>query len=416
MKKYVILGASAAGVNAIGAIRSLDNTGLITLVSEDDAIYSRCILHHFLSGARDEKALQFIDDDFIPKHKVNWKKGVRAVSLDPSARQVTLSDGSAEPYDKLLVATGAQTAFPPIPGMQGENAVRAAGIYGLRTLDDARKIKAAAKNATSIVILGGGLIGIDAASGLLHRGKPITLIEGQHNMLPLQLDKTAAQGYEQMFSNHGGKQYYHVMVKEITKDANGAVSGVTLSAGTRIECDMIVCATGVKANVNVLDNSGIIVDAKGLVFNGRGETNDSAVYGAGDVGGKNPIWPLAVKEGIIAGANMAGASMEHTDFFGSKSAMSFWGIKTLSMGIHTPPDTTYTIEIEQRDGAYKKIVHKNGKIYGALIQGDLSYAGILTQLIAQKIDVSRVKKSLFSIDYSDFFALKQNFEFTYEEV
>ncbi|MDR2484604.1 MAG: FAD-dependent oxidoreductase [Treponema sp.] len=416
MKKYVILGASAAGVNAIGAIRSLDNKGLITLVSEDDAIYSRCILHHFLSGARDEKGLQFIDDDFIVKHKVNWKKGVCAVSLDPAARKVTLSDGSAEPYDKLLVATGARTAFPPIPGIQGENAARSAGIYGLRTLDDARNIKAAAKNAASIVILGGGLIGIDAASGLLDRGKPITLIEGQNNMLPLQLDKTAAQGYEQMFSKHGGKQYYHVTVKEIAKDANGAVSGVTLSDGTHIGCDMIVCATGVKANADVLENSGILVDAKGLVFNRRGETNDSAVYGAGDVGGKSPIWPLAVKEGIIAGANMAGASMEHADFFGSKSAMSFWGIKTLSMGIHTPPDTSYTIEIEQRDGNYKKIVHKNGRIYGALIQGDLSYAGILTQLIAQKIDVSRVRKSLFSIDYSDFFTLKQNLEFTYEEV
>jgi NAD(P)H-nitrite reductase large subunit len=94
--------------------------------------------------------------------------------------------------------------------------------------------------------------------------------------------------------------------------------------------------------------------------------------------------------------------------------MSFWGIKTLSMGTHTTSDPNYITETEKDDHGYKKIVHKDGTIYGAIIQGDLSYAGVLTQLIAEKIDVSRVKKPLFRIDYSDFFSLKNNFEFTYE--
>jgi NAD(P)H-nitrite reductase large subunit len=120
-----------------------------------------------------------------------------------------------------------------------------------------------------------------------------------------------------------------------------------------------------------------------------------------------------VKEGVVAGTNMAGGNERLDSFFASKSAIVFWGIRTLSIGTHTPAEPGYVTEIEKDKGSYKKIVHRDGKIYGAIIQGDLSYAGVLTRLIAEKIDVSRVKKPLFNIDYSDFFTLKENFEFTY---
>jgi NAD(P)H-nitrite reductase large subunit len=175
----------------------------------------------------------------------------------------------------------------------------------------------------------------------------------------------------------------------------------------------------VRANTAFLGGSGIALDPKGLVFNTRGQTNDPDVFGAGDVSGKSPIWPVAVKQGLVAGTNMSGGDMELTDFFASKTTMNFWGVKTLSLGIHTSPDESYTTEIEGGDAGYKgykKIIHKDGKIYGAIIQGDLSYSGILTQLISACIDVSRVRKPLFQIDYSDFFNMKDNFEFSYMEV
>lgn len=411
--KYVILGASAAGVNAIGAIRALDGAGEIVLISEDDAVYSRCILHHFIGGERDEKALGFIDDDFFSRNNVNWKRGVSALSVDSAKKKIPLSDGTSENYDKLLIATGASTAFPPIPGMRGSDGTLASGVYGLRTLPDARAIKAAAQKAQTVAVIGAGLIGIDAASGLLKLRKRVTIIEGKGNMLPLQLDAEAAAAYQDQFARQGGAQYYNAMVQEITHGADGAVDGVKLAGGARVPCDMFICAAGVKANFAFLEGSCIQTDGRGLAYNERGETNAPDVYGAGDVSGKSPIWPLAVKEGIIAGTNMAGGSAERESFFASKSAMSFWGVKTLSLGVHTAPDETYSTEITRGDGSYKKIIHKDGKIYGALIQGDLSYAGVLTQLIAEKIDVSRVKKPLFKIDYSDFFALKDNFEFMY---
>ena len=102
-----------------------------------------------------------------------------------------------------------------------------------------------------------------------------------------------------------------------------------------------------------------------------------------------------------------------TDFFGSKNTMNFVGVPTMSLGDTEPKDETYKVDVKIDGDNYKKIIHKDGRIYGAIIQGDLSYAGVLTQLIKENIDISRVTKSIFDIDYADFFNMKENFEFIY---
>ena len=112
---------------------------------------------------------------------------------------------------------------------------------------------------------------------------------------------------------------------------------------------------------------------------------------------------------------MAGVTRKMTDFFASKSTMNFMGIPSMSLGNVNPEDDTYTVEVKDTGSTYKKIVHKNGKIIGAVLQGDLAYAGILQQLIARRIDVTKVKKPIFDIDYSDFFHTRDNFEFYYED-
>ena len=163
-----------------------------------------------------------------------------------------------------------------------------------------------------------------------------------------------------------------------------------------------------------MENSNVECDRFGLIIDAKGKTNVENIYGAGDVTGRNPIWPTAVKEGIIAAHNMLGKEMIMTDFFGSKNTMNFVGIATMSLGMVEPADETYIVETKVEGDNYKKIIHKDGKIYGAIIQGDLSYAGVLTQLIKENIDVSKVTKSLFDIDYADFFNIEKNFEFSYK--
>lgn len=409
--KYVVLGASAAGISGARQLRTLDKDAEITLVSKDDKIYSRCILHHYMEGIRDVKKLEFVEDNFIEKNNINWIKGIAVTGVDIDKKCVNLENGEYIQYDKLLIATGAHTFFPPIPHLK-----TAKNSIGFRNFDDCEKIMEITKNSKNVVVMGAGLVGIDVISGLLHTDCNISLVEMQDRMLSIQLDKKAASVYEKAYAEKGVKQYYEKGVKELIVDENENITEVILTSGETIPCDLLICAAGVRANVEFLQDSGVECDKFGLVIDAFGKTNINEIYGAGDVTGRNPIWPTAVKEGIIAANNMCGVQSEMTDFFASKSTMNFLSIPTMSLGINTPPDDTYEVEIENDDnGNYKKIIHKDGKIYGAIIQGDLSYSGVLTQLIRRKIDISKIEKPLFKIDYSDFFHEKSNFEFYYEE-
>jgi NAD(P)H-nitrite reductase large subunit len=183
----------------------------------------------------------------------------------------------------------------------------------------------------------------------------------------------------------------------------------------RLPCDFLVVTAGVRPNVEFLEGSGIQVGKQGLLYDASGKTSDDRVYGAGDVSGASPIWPAAVKEGIVAAANMAGEKRRMEDFFASKATMNFLGIPTMSLGEVNPEEGSCQVEIREEKNAYKKIVHQNGRITGAVLQGDLAYSGILQQLIARRIDITKVKKPVFDIDYSDFFHMKENFEYTYED-
>ncbi len=408
---YVVVGASAAGINGAKYLREMNPDANITLISKDEYIYSRCILHHYLEGIRDIKALEFVEDGFIQNHNINWIKGVLVEGINPKQKELTLSDGSIVSYDKVLLATGASTFFPPV-----KNLNEAKNVFGLRNLDDAIEIKEKAQQATNIVVMGAGLVGIDALTGLLHYGKKLTLVEFKGHMLSIQLDKRAAKTYQDAFENEGVTQYYDTAVQEIILDEKGAVKELALSNGLVIDCDFLIVATGVRANVGFLADSGIECDRFGLIFDEYGRTSDESVYGAGDISGRNPIWPAAVKEAIIAATNMCGKKRELTDFFASKSTMNFLHIPTMSLGTPEALDDTYQIEIEDDGrGNYKKIIHKDGIIYGAIIQGDLSYSGVLTQLIKEKININKVEKSIFNIDYSDFFHLTDNCQFTYTD-
>ncbi|MGL5244830.1 MAG: NAD(P)/FAD-dependent oxidoreductase [Sarcina sp.] len=406
--RYIVIGASAAGISGAKTLRELDKDAEIILISKDEYVYSRCILHHYISGHRDIEALEFTEIDFFNKRDIKWIKGVEVLSLNAKDKVLQLSNGDSLSYDKVLIASGASAFIPPI-----ENLREANNVVGLRNLDDAITIAKVGKKINNAVVLGAGLVGIDAISGLLDYNINVSLVEMGNRILPLQLDEYASAKYEDEFNKRGVNLKLGVKAEKLILDEKNNPKALLLNTGEEISCELVIVATGVRSNVAFLKDSGVETDKFGLIINEKGETDTKYVYGAGDVTGRNPIWPTAVKEGIIAANNMVGNELFMEDFFGSKNTMNFVGIATLSLGLINPPDDTYEIETEVDENNYKKIIHKNGKIYGAIIQGDLSYAGVLTQLIKEKIDVSKVKKSLFDIDYSDFFNIKENLEYTY---
>ena len=405
---YVIVGASASGINAAKTLRENDKNIEIILVSKDEYVYSRCILHHFLDGRREIEALDFTPNNFFEMYNIKWIKGVEVVGIDIKEKRLKLSNNEDLGYDKVLLAAGSSSFLPPIENLRTAN-----NVIGLRNLDDAIKIKEEAKKVKNVAILGAGLVGVDALAGLLDYDVNITLIEMGDRILPLQLDNYAANVYQERLKEEGVKFKFGVKAEKVIVDDNNNPISIKLNTGEEISCELIIACTGVRSNIGFLKDSGIECDKFGLIINSKGETNVKDVYGAGDITGRNPIWPTAVKEGIIAANNMIGKEIYMNDFFGSKNTMNFCGVATMSLGLINKPDDSYKEETQVKGKDYKKIIHKDGIIYGAIVQGDLSYVGVLTQLIKENIDIRKVKKPLFDVDYSDFFNEKENLEFVY---
>lgn len=408
--RYVILGSSAAGIHGAKELRRLDKESEIVLISSDKEIYSRCILHHYLSGERNLKQLSFAENDFVKRYQIRWMKGRTCVSLDRKACQAVLENGETVGYDKLLIATGSHTYIPPVKHLK-----EAVNVCGFRNIQDIDGLKEAAKQAEHMIVMGAGLVGLDCVMGLLGIGRTATLIESAGWLLSKQLDERAAQTYQKAFLEKGITQHYGVGIEEAVLDKRGQICQVILTDGKRLPCDYMVVTAGVRPNIEFLEGSGIEVGKLGLLYDETGKTNDERVYGAGDVSGSSPIWPAAVKEGIIAAANMAGEKRHMTDFFASKATMNFLGIPTMSLGDVNPGDGDFQVMVREKRDSYKKMICRNGRITGAVLQGDLAYGGILQQLIARKINIAKVKKPVFDIDYSDFFHMDENFEYYYEQ-
>lgn len=405
---YVVVGASAAGINSAKTLREINKDIEIILISKDEYVYSRCILHHFLDGRRDIEDLDFSPGEFFKKYDIKWMKGVEVTGIDTKEKKLKLDNGEDLPYEKVVLATGASSFLPPIENLRTAN-----NVIGLRNLDDAIRIKEIAPKVKNIIILGAGLVGVDAMAGLLDYDAKVTMIEMGDRILPLQLDRYAANVYIERLKEEGVDFRFNVRAEKVIVDENNNPVAIKLNTDEEVPGELIIACTGVRSNVGFLEGSGIECDKFGLIFNPKGETNVKDVYGAGDISGRNPIWPTAVKEGLIAANNMCNKDIYMEDFFGSKNTMNFCGVATMSLGTVIKPDDTYEEAVEIKGKDYKKIIHKNGTIYGAIVQGDLSYVGVLTQLIKDKINIDRVKKPIFQIDYSDFFNEKENLEFVY---
>jgi NAD(P)H-nitrite reductase large subunit len=405
--KYLILGASASGVNSAKTIRELDPHGQITMISRDKNIYSRCMLHHIIGEKRNIEELNFVDEKFSESYKINWLKNTRVENLDTNNRKVVLDNGEILEYDKLLIATGSSSFIPPVKKLrEGKN------IYGLRNIEDAIKIREDAKKVNNVVVLGAGLVGIDAVAGLLEHNINISLVEMSDRILSMQLDRKSALRYEELFENEGVGIYTSARAEEVLLDEDNEVKGLMLSDGRCIDCEMIVVAAGVRPNIDFMKDDTVKLD-RGIVINNRCETNIKDIYAAGDVTGKSPIWPLAVKQGIVAAYNMVGIEKELEDSFSLRNSMNFLGLQTVSLGLIEAPDESYDISIEEYYNSYKKIIRRDGIIFGAIVQGDISYSGALAYLIKNKVNISHIDKEIFDIGYSDFFAQKGNGEYEY---
>lgn len=394
--KYLIIGASAAGISAAKTLRTLDKASNITVLSSDTEVHSRCMLHHFIGGHKTMEDINFSGADFFDKYDICWIKGHKAVKIAADKNEVILDDGRAVSYDKLLIASGAQYVVPPIGDLK-----TAPNVFGLRDVYDAEKISKKISGSKKCVIVGSGLVGLDAAYALTEKGIECSIVEMADRISPLQLDHTAANSYQKLFEDAGCKFYLNEKASGTKSDAHGNITSVLLGGGTELDCDFVVMAAGVRPAVDFLAESGIEVN-KAVSVDCCMRTNIPNIWAAGDVAGITGIWPNAVEQGSVAAKNMAGIETPYENRYGLKNTMNFFGLKTLSLGMALPSECEAVYVRESKFG-YERIIVKGDIVTGVIIQGDISNSGFWQELVKNKISIADTAKSIFNIKFSDFY-------------
>ncbi|HJB28875.1 MAG TPA: FAD-dependent oxidoreductase [Candidatus Blautia faecavium] len=403
--KHVIIGIGAAGMTAARTIRELAPNDEIVMLSVDEKPHSRCMLHKYLSHERDEDGLNFVPADFFEKNHIWHIPGCRVEKLDTDRKKVIYGGGIACDYDRLLIATGAESFIPPVGALR-----TAPNVFGLRHLSDAKAIDERAKDAKKIVIIGSGLVGLDAAYGLLEQKKEIVIVEMAERILPIQLDEKGAAEYQKRFEAAGcafrlGRRGADTILNE-----SGEVTHVVLDDGEKLPCDMVIVAAGVRSATAGFEDSGLIID-RGIQVDGYLETNKKGVYAAGDVTGLSGIWPNAQKQGKIAAKNMVlGNQFMYVDRFAAKNTINFFGLVSLCVGKLNPEEGDEVVLRESKD-QYERAIFSGDKLVGFLQQGDISHDGIYQYLIKNEIDLKDKKDRIFSLSFGDFYGIKEDGEY-----
>jgi nitrite reductase (NADH) large subunit len=399
MTHYVIVGNSAAGLTAIDAIRQRDKTGAITLISkEPDPAYSRVALPYILSKEKDLKQITLQEPEYFRANNVETTIGTGVAALD-AKNKITLEDGRTLSYDKLLIATGSASRVPPVQGIED------ADVCYHWTLADTRKLEQQVERARSCFVIGAGFISLLTVSALI-KAAPLkyTVVEIADQVMPQLLDKTGGDALERGMREKGIDVLLGDSVSAIER-RNGAY-GVTLGSGKTYDADMIVCGTGVRPNVDFANGSGIDI-AKGIVTNERQETNVADVYAAGDcaethdfLSGErvvHAIWPTAIDQGRVAGANMAG---DRQTYAGSLSwnVTELFGLASASVGeFRDRPGLEPIVFHNPAANIYRKLLLDGNRIVGAVVIGRAEHIqdlGVVQAMIRRKTDICQWKHML----------------------
>ena len=381
--RYVIIGGSAAAIGCIEGIRSVDKTGEIILITrETEWNYSRPLISYLLEGKTTRDKMWCRPDSFFTRNGVTVKAGVLATALDAGDRTVRLSTGERLAYDRLLAATGSRPFVPPIPGLETVERT-----FCFQTLSDASALAEALRPESRVLILGAGLTGVKCAEGIRGLCAQIAIADLAPRVLPAVLDDTAAAMVQARMEEKGVRFYLN--------DSAAAFRGNTarLQSGTELEFDVLVTALGVRPNTQLVADAGGAVD-RGILVDGRCATTLSDVYAAGDcaqgydaVSGEKrmlPLWPNAVLQGETAGINMAGGRADYTQGI-ALNASGVFGLHMITAGSYE--GESFTV---QRDGSYKRLVTADGVLKGVIMVGDVSRAGIYTDLIRKKKPLSEI--------------------------
>ncbi len=385
--KHVIVGNGPAGVGAARTLRRIAPQDQVALVAEESQpFYSKVLTSYFVGGKVPYENMLLSNAEEFQRERIQLVTGKQAVSIERATKELLLSGGGRIQYDRMLLATGAAPFLPPIEG------IKLPGVFTLWTHDDSVKLKEWIREGQKAVVIGAGLVGLKAAEAFLMKGASVTVVELLDRVLPQLLSLDDAAMVQKVLEKKGLTIRTATGVTEIA--GKGKVQQVTLSDGARLDCDVVVVATGVRPNLSLAKSAGVAL-GRGILVDEFMQTSVPDLYAAGDVtegwdaarGRRtpNPTWGNASEQGRVAAYNMAGYRKPFNGAV-TLNTFTFLGFSMAAVGV-TQPDGDY-LRVESygnpHTGDYRKLVMLGERLVGAVAIGDVRMAGVWRGLIARK--------------------------------
>lgn len=391
-RKQVIVGSGTAAVSALRQLRAAGcDDGVLVLTMEGHAPYSPMSLPYVLLGRVGPQDIGMVADDFFDRMDATFVRERKVVSVEPAAHRISYEDGGSERYDRLLIATGSDPIVPPV--------LKEAGALGFHVMDDCITLERQLTGTKRVALVGAGLVAMECAAALSTRGHEVTVIAPRERVLRSAFDQEASERIVDLFT--ASRVRVNMRWGEaVEAERNGSATRVRFSGGNEIEADIILACLGVKPRTALVEGSGIEVD-EGITVDSRMRTTLPDVYAAGDcveasdfLTGRrrvNPILPSASDQGKVAGANMAGGSVEYE---GSLPMNAFNFFDHLALSIGKVGAASDDVVIERRNGSYGRLVFTGDTLVGAsFIDADVE-AGVIRHLIRKKIPIGTYREDL----------------------
>jgi ferredoxin-nitrate reductase len=374
-RRLVVVGTGMAGLEVVHELleRAPGGAWRITMLGEEPTpAYNRVLLSKLLAGGCSRADLELRPHAWYQEHEIDLRTGAAAAAVDLDARRVRDEHGASHDYDALVLATGSRAFVPPIDGRE------LAHVHGFRTLRDAERIAAGASHGAPAVVVGGGLLGIEAAAGLRARGMTTTVVELAERLMPQQLDAGAAAVLGRELQAQGTRALLGRSVREITGEE------VVLDDGERHPASLVVIAAGVRAETALARAAGLEV-GRGVLVDDEMRTSAPAVWAVGECaehrGVVQGLWAPVAEQARTAGASIAG---DPAGFHGARPATSLKvaGIELFAGGSATAArDQHELVRSDTRSGVYRKLVLDGERLAGAVLVGDTSERATIVELL-----------------------------------
>ena len=387
MERLVVIGNGMAGARTVEEIleRGGRDRFAITMFGEEPyGNYNRILLSNVLSGAEEEAGIFLNSLPWYAENGIELRAGVRIERIDRFARTVRADDGSVTPYDKLVIATGSRPYVPPIENAHHPRRGYHQGVFTFRTIDDTRAMIRYARDHERAVVIGGGLLGLEAARGLQQYGVQVTLVHAPGHLMNAQLDEQGGAILKRSVEKLGIAIELNARTKSVL--GKEKVEGVKLADGKVVPCDMVVVAAGVRPNTELAQVSGLPVERAIVVDDHLRVLDEPDIYAVGECvqhrgqtyGLVAPLWEQAkVLADQITGRDRTAA------YHGSRTAtkLKVAGVDVAAMGITVPErdDDEFVVFAEPKRGVYKSVIVREDRLVGATLLGDVSKVGFLLQ-------------------------------------